>query len=119
MVAYKIYRNKFYLTKGNGGIVEMGASRAPLTSPQPLQWSDNIIYDTRPNARILVLKVSDHSHSIIDRNQYYAPQSSAFNYNSGTPLNLRSWQALGTNIDPNSKLANPRWINPSEGNFNT
>jgi hypothetical protein len=118
-LSYKLYRNKIYLNRGNYGAVEMAASQVPFTSSQPLQWTDNIVFDTRPSARIVALKVAENTDSIVDRNQYYAPNASTFNYNGTTPLTFRSWQGLGKNIDPNSKVANPRWINPGSGNFNT
>lgn len=118
-LSYKLYRNKIYLDRGNNGAVEMAVTQVPFTSPQPLQWTDNIVFDTRTSARIVALKVAENAGSIVDRNQYYAPNASAFNYNGTTPLTFRSWQGLGKNIDPGSKVANPRWIDPGKGNFNT
>jgi PKD domain len=118
---YKIYRNRIYRDSGRSPCIALNGGRATFLSRRPLQLTDNTFYDARAAAKIVALKSADHVHSIIDRNQYYAPNATRGKiiYNNHTALSFSSWQALGANFDPNSTVANPKWIDPAHGNFNT
>jgi hypothetical protein len=125
---YQVYRNKIYQSEGVA--FAMGNSVA-LTSTRPLVFTDNQVLDTRSGSSCDIIELNnaatEHSTSVIDRNNYLCPNataggttSSAFQKNNGVVEAFTTWQAIAGNIDPNSTAttaAFPVWIDPANGHF--
>lgn len=115
----RIYRNLQHHASGIGGtdpaFVGFFNTGTAWTTAQ--QVVDNIIVDMRSSAEIISLVSSEHTNSLIDRNQYYFPSDSnskAFEDN-GAEKSFAQWQALG--FDGNGSVADPGWTDGANGDF--
>jgi hypothetical protein len=118
-LSLRLYRLKWY----NESTRSDGAQIALLGNSwtQPTQFVDNIIMDTRRNANLFALNVKLHlsNGSLVDRNQWYAPNDatailSPVGHNSATAT-FAQWQSLG--CDPNGFYGNPGWSDAANGGF--
>lgn len=121
-----MYRNKSHVTATDDGEhaawrLNNGARPAVWTAPQ--QFTDNEIYDARSVAKILTftsLQTQVANGSIIDRNVYYAPNSTYSLYENLTPKTFANWKAALARIkgDANSTYGvDPCWRDPARGDF--
>lgn len=116
LLTLKIYRNKLYTPHS---LITLDSSWT-----LPKYFTDNIIYCTSSSAEIIRINSATEiaAGSIIDRNQYYAPNDSNGQLFSVSGTNnpnttFAGWKLLG--FDVNGSYGNPGWIDPANGNFNT
>jgi len=113
----QVYRNKIYQPAGTPSLATIYYVGATWTTPQ--QITDNIIQDQRTTANCLSSVFADHiaAGSLIDRNKYWAPNDidRKFLYNQATPQSFVQWQASG--FDANGSVADPKWPDPTKGQF--
>lgn len=131
----RIYRNKIYIsdgTTGSAGATVIRYSDAGINWTQQQQITDNIIQDQRTVASAVSAIAADQiaAGSLIDRNQYYAPNDTGgaggvadIWYENTTAkifTGASSWraQASGSTLfDTNGCYKDPAWVSPSTGNF--
>jgi hypothetical protein len=119
----KTYRNKIYGNRATADVISYLNGRGVWSTPQTI--TDNVFYFTSPASRIVSIVFSDFKSngSIIDRNQYWAPNDTdgkyLFNGPSGVSFgpvgSAGTWQNAG--FDRNGRVANPNWPDPANGKF--
>jgi hypothetical protein len=113
----QVYRMKGYRTAGGFAFIEYLANS--WASAKQV-WTDNIFEDTQAQgvAEIFDAITPDFTTagSVIDRNQYYAPNSTTLlSVNNAGNISFATWQ--GDGFDAHGSVANPSWPNPGNGNF--
>ncbi len=108
-----VYRCKFYgvgVAAGTGVILRCNDTSYTGT----ITITDNEFTDERTAAKFIRLPFG--TTAIIDRNQYYAPNDGAPEWEDGvTPKTWAEWQANGWDV--NGIIADPGWVNPASGVF--
>lgn len=111
--AGKIYWNKVYRSSGSAAVINY-----PGTWTVAQHIADNIIVDVRSTARLAEIDFSDQDSAgtVIDGNQYYAPNDSTPFYDgASTQQSFAQWQSAG--FDADGLNADPAWIDPANGVF--
>ena len=114
-----VYRNRIYKTDATDFLNYVNSA----TWSTKQEVTDNIFYGTSASANLNAIKFADQvsSGSVIDRNNYYAPNATSGLFNDTTQVSLATWQAGGwdthVNAVTNSNNANPGWIDPANGVF--
>ena len=124
----KIYFNNVYQS-GSTTFSALMAFYPDHTWTLPQEVTDNVVYDTRADARVVYVPMSDFQSaaSFIDRNQWYFPNDtggagpSFQNSNDGSMKTFTQWNAfLGVGsigFDVNGCVKNPNWTDPANGDF--
>jgi hypothetical protein len=121
-LSLRLYRHNWY----NESPASSGAQMPILGDlwAEPLQFVDNKIVDMRGSvgsANLICMHVATHlaNESLIDRNQYYAPNDAGIKMGTAThnspTVTFAGWQAAGA--DPNGSEGNPGWTDPANGDF--
>jgi hypothetical protein len=115
-VSYKIYRNKAYTATQL--FTNMGNPNWDvMTSPCPMQITDNIIWDPNTTATCQYVKAEDMPNCLMDRNQYWAPIATGGKIiKEGTTAQFKTlaeWRTLtGKDTNSTDDVQPPGWTVP-------
>jgi len=121
-VKMKMYRMKMHRpNRANNGDPTIKIYKPSYTWGYALQFVDNTMMDEGTGPINMTLNAPLHGSgslgSLIDRNQYWCPNSSGtlFVDLASSGRNFAQWKALG--FDANGSTANPNWQDPANGDF--
>ncbi len=118
LLSDRIYRNLAYRTGGQGSGAFYSWTGVSAFTGGTRTFTDNVTYDTEVTAIAIALVWADvQAGSIINRNQWYAPNDgdASYLYDNATAKTFAQWQAAG--FDANGSVGNPNWSNPASGIF--